>query len=227
MAIVPTYTAPPYRDPGTYTPPAWDEGAIETLTQKRAAPGLRALRQQVQRVTGRRYDNPQVGRMTLREALQGYGSGVSSVMGGASVAAAGEYGQKYGRMAEGARGAYESQAASARAYNAYMQDVSKTQYGSAMAGYETEVGQEAATTAYGRGTEAATTAYGREKEVATTAYERQQQAFKDAYDLWKEKYLWTEEQQDRQEKEKKKETSFNLKRFIYPNRPSAGGAYVA
>ncbi len=93
---IPTYE--PYI-PGkapTYAAPTWDEGAIESLTQKKAAPGLRALRQQVQRVTGRRFDNPQVGRMTLREALQGYGSGIGTVLGSAGETALGEYGRRYG-----------------------------------------------------------------------------------------------------------------------------------
>ncbi len=125
---IPEYT--PYV-PGkapTYAAPTWDEGAIESLTQKKAAPGLRSLRQQVQRVTGRRYDNPQVGRMTLREALQGYGSGISSVMGSAGETALGEYGKRYAVAA----------------------DVAKTNYSGAMARWsgETAARTEGARTNY-------------------------------------------------------------------------------
>lgn len=125
---VPEYT--PYI-PGaapTYKAPKWDEGAIDALTQQKAAPGLRTLRQQVQRVTGRRYDNPQVGRMTLREALQGYGSGIGSVLGGAGEVALGEYGKRYGIEA----------------------DVAKTNYGGAMARWSgvTAAKTEAARTQY-------------------------------------------------------------------------------
>jgi hypothetical protein len=103
---IPTYQ--PYI-PGaapTYAAPKWDDNAIESLTQKKAAPGLRNLRQQVQRVTGRRYDNPQVGRMTLREALQGYGSGIGSVMGSAGEVATGEYAKKYATQADEAKTNY-------------------------------------------------------------------------------------------------------------------------
>jgi len=111
-----TYDIPEYQPyiPGaapTYAAPEWDEGAISSLTQKRAAPGLRSLRQQVQRVTGRKYDSPQVARMTLREALQGYGSGIGLVLGGAGSAALGEYGQKYGAETEEARTNYGGQMA--------------------------------------------------------------------------------------------------------------------
>jgi len=110
------YEIPEYQPyiPGaapTYAAPEWDEGAISSLTQKRAAPGLRSLRQQVQRVTGRKYDSPQVARMTLREALQGYGSGIGSVLGGAGSVAHREYGQKYGAETEAARLSYGGQMA--------------------------------------------------------------------------------------------------------------------
>jgi hypothetical protein len=42
------------------------------------------------------YDNPNVKRMTLRDALQGYGSGLENVMAGALKTGAGIYGQEYG-----------------------------------------------------------------------------------------------------------------------------------
>ncbi len=109
------YDVPEYQPyiPGaapTYAAPTWDEGAIESLTQRNAASGLRGLREQVQRVTGRKYENAQVGRMTLREALQGYGAGMGSVLSAAGGTARGEYSQKYGIEA----------------------DVAKTNYGGAM-----------------------------------------------------------------------------------------------
>jgi len=128
-----TYDVPEYQPyiPGAapiYAAPTWDEGAIESLTQRKAAPGLRNLRQQVQRVTGRRYDNPQVARMTLREALQGYGAGIGSVMGSAGETAMGEYGKKYAIEA----------------------DVAKTNYGGQMAQWqsETAAGSQGAMTNY-------------------------------------------------------------------------------
>ncbi len=106
-----TYSIPEYEPyiPGaapSYTAPEWNEGAIESLTQRKARPGLRELRSQIQRVSGQRYDNPQVGRMTLRDALAGYGAGIGSVLGGASGAARGEYSQKYGIEADVAKTNY-------------------------------------------------------------------------------------------------------------------------
>jgi hypothetical protein len=88
---------------GGYTPPRWDEQKISALTQKRAAPGIRGLREQVQRATGKSYSNPQVGRMTLREALQGYGSGLSSILAGAGNAAVSEYGKQYDTESDAAK----------------------------------------------------------------------------------------------------------------------------
>jgi len=111
-----TYDIPEYQPyiPGaapTYAAPKWDEEAIESLTQRKARPGLRELRSQIQRVSGQRYDNPQVGRMTLRDALQGYGSGIGSVLSGAGNVARGEYGQKYGIEADVAKTNYGGQMA--------------------------------------------------------------------------------------------------------------------
>ena len=87
-------------DPYTVTPfeaPEWDEAEISRLTQKRAAPGLRRLRSAVQMAMTRPYESPQIRRMTLREALSGFGMGLESVMGGAGREATGEYGARYGR----------------------------------------------------------------------------------------------------------------------------------
>jgi len=44
---------------------------------------------------GETYENPNVKRMTVREALSGYGSGLENVMAGAGSAATQEYGQQY------------------------------------------------------------------------------------------------------------------------------------
>ncbi len=86
-----------------FNAPRWDDEKITALTQKRAMPGIRSLRDQVQRVTGRRYDNPQVARMTLREALASYGKGLGGVIEGAGDAAVREYGQEYGALADAAK----------------------------------------------------------------------------------------------------------------------------
>ena len=86
-----------------YNAPYYDPSKITSLTQKRAMPGIRSLREQVQRVTGKRYDNPYVAKMSLREALQGYGSGLSKVIQGAGEAAVDEYGQEYNALADASK----------------------------------------------------------------------------------------------------------------------------
>jgi hypothetical protein len=91
---VPTYSQD-YTKLPTYTAPVYDENAITTLAQQRAAPGLRALRQQINRASGVNYENPNAKRMTLRDALQGYGQGVASVINAAGQQATGEYNAKY------------------------------------------------------------------------------------------------------------------------------------
>jgi hypothetical protein len=112
----------------TYVAPAWDEGAIENLTQRNAAPGLRGLREQVQRVAGRKYENAQVGRMTLREALQGYGSGIGSVLSGAGTSARGEYGQKYGIEADVAKTNFGGSMAQWSGENTARSEAKRTNY---------------------------------------------------------------------------------------------------
>ncbi len=63
--------------------PKVNEKVVRSLAQKAAAPGVRSLREAIQTVAGQQSDNPNVRRMTLREALQGYGAGLERVMGGA------------------------------------------------------------------------------------------------------------------------------------------------
>ncbi len=77
--------------------PTWDEGEISSLQQQLAAPTLRKLRQQIREAQGKYYDNPNVKRMTLRDALAGYGLGVEEAMAGSRGQATSEYQQKYGR----------------------------------------------------------------------------------------------------------------------------------
>jgi len=129
----PTYNAPSIPTPPAYTPPKyqgyevggapaytgpkWDESEISNIAQKRAAPGLRAMRQQMNRVSGMSADNPNVKRMTLRDALQGYGTGLSQVMGEASAAAVGEYSRKYGYEADALKTNYTGQMAGWEARN--------------------------------------------------------------------------------------------------------------
>lgn len=92
----PAPTLAPYPE---FAAPEWDEGAIKSLAQQRAAPGVRRLREATRRATQRASyaENPAVTAMSLREALAGYGTGLESVLGGAARTARGEYGEEYGR----------------------------------------------------------------------------------------------------------------------------------
>jgi hypothetical protein len=77
--------------------PEWDEKEIKKKTQRNAAPQVRQLRQTVQQAMGRNYENPNVRRMTLRDALAGYGMGLEGVMRGAGQQAQQEYAQEYSK----------------------------------------------------------------------------------------------------------------------------------
>ncbi|MFA5340309.1 MAG: hypothetical protein WC332_00890 [Clostridia bacterium] len=103
-----TYTAPTYVAPEkyvapTYNAPTYDEGKVESLAQKKAAPGLRAARMALQQTTGGYYENPNVKRMTLRDALAGYGLGVENVIAGASGEARNQYNTEYGIEADASK----------------------------------------------------------------------------------------------------------------------------
>ena len=106
--------APTWGEMPTYEKPEYDESKVSALTQKRAAPGIRKLRETTQRAMGETYENPNVKRMTVREALAGYGTGLEGVIGGAGRAATAEYGQQYAADVGAAmaqyRGALDSRA---------------------------------------------------------------------------------------------------------------------
>lgn len=87
--------APTMGEAPVYEKPEYDEAKVSSLTQKRAAPGVRRLRETTQQAMGATYDNPNVKRMTVRDALAGYGSGLENVMAGAGSTARAEYGQQY------------------------------------------------------------------------------------------------------------------------------------
>ena len=82
-------------EPPVLNLPEYDEKKVSALTQKRAAPGVRRLREATRGAMTETYDNPNVKRMTVRDALSGYGTGLENVMAGAGRSAAQEYGQQY------------------------------------------------------------------------------------------------------------------------------------
>jgi len=91
----PDFNAPEMGAIPEFIAPEYDEGQISKIAQQVAAPGVRNLRTAVQTATSRRYDNPNVQRMTLRDALAGYGQGLEEVMSGARQSASAEYANKY------------------------------------------------------------------------------------------------------------------------------------
>lgn len=138
MATLPTYNKPSFKSLGSYNAPTWDEDEIDALTQKRASMGVRALRNEMQRTGARSYGSPQVTKMTLRDALQGYGAGLDKVMSGASSAAQSEYGTKYGYSVDNAQSTYSAGAANATARNAWARDNANMEYEAAWKAYDTE-----------------------------------------------------------------------------------------
>jgi hypothetical protein len=97
-----------------YEKPEWDEGEIRKLSRKIQAPGIRQLRQQVQQVFAKHYENPNVRSMMLRNALQGYGIGLEGVISGSETQARGEYAQRYSFDVQEAMAKYQA------AWNEYM-----------------------------------------------------------------------------------------------------------
>jgi hypothetical protein len=127
----PTMPMPATPSIPAFQAPTWDEKEIGRLAQKKAAPRLRSLRRQMEREAGRQYENPNVKRMTLRQAMEGYGLGIGSIMSEAESAGRAEYGQKYGREFAGAQTTYAAQTQALmqsyqNAFNAYLQSMQQT-----------------------------------------------------------------------------------------------------
>lgn len=92
----------------SFVAPEWNEKEIRKLTQKYGAPEARKLRRAMQVAATRSYENPNVKRMALREALQGYGQGIENVMRGASQQARAAYQTKYNQLMTARRINYET-----------------------------------------------------------------------------------------------------------------------
>ena len=121
---MPTYTAPELEAIPEYTAPEEDTRSsigrgggggsrIGQLTSQLAAPGIRSLRLQAQQIAGQHFANPNAKKMTLRQALAGYGAGLESVVSGAR-AAAGQEVMAEKRIAEGRRQSEERMKAEER-----------------------------------------------------------------------------------------------------------------
>lgn len=93
--VGPTGPMPTAGEMPTFAAPERDQGRIKELTQQKSAAGLREMRAQIQKAMGQGYRNANVKRMTLRDALAGYGQGIENVMTGAQTAAGSEYNTEY------------------------------------------------------------------------------------------------------------------------------------
>lgn len=110
--------------------PRVDKRAVAALAQKAAAPGIRTLRESVQTAMNVQSDNPNVRRMTLREALQGYGAGLERVMSGANQQARSEHQQDLNLLAAERQANYRTQVESAmdsynKAWSEYLASATK------------------------------------------------------------------------------------------------------
>ena len=81
----------------TFTAPTRDPNRISNLRARASGAGLRDLRRQTQQtVQGTSGMDATMRRMTLKDALMGYGSGMSKIMGQADRIAQNQYEQEYG-----------------------------------------------------------------------------------------------------------------------------------
>lgn len=106
---LPTFTAP------TFTAPERNENRLSSLRARASGSALRNLRTQTQAAIQSSYGLPaQARRMTLKEALQGYGSGVSSIMGSADKVARSQYEDEYGTLYKTAQMNYQGELTAAQ-----------------------------------------------------------------------------------------------------------------
>ena len=106
-----------------YNAPEYDERKVDALAQKKAAPELNRLRQLTQQAMAKTYENPNVQRMTVRQALAGYGTGLGGIMAGAQSAATNEYGKVYSATVQAALTNYQANVnATMQHYNNLFQD---------------------------------------------------------------------------------------------------------
>lgn len=129
--------APPGVNPPVYPTslpefklPEYDQNRVQSLTELAAGPSMRKLRNQMREVQGKYYENPNVKRMTLRDALAGYGLGLENAMAGARKQAVEEYQAEYAPKVSAAQMNYQAQlnqmnAQYQAAYQNYMNRVAK------------------------------------------------------------------------------------------------------
>lgn len=107
-----------------------DKRKIRSLTQQIAAPSIRKLQEGLQTGMNTKSDNPNVRRMTLREALQGYGTGLESAMSGAGGQARSEHQQELNQQNAEAQANWQAKTQSLmtayqNAFSRYMQSAER------------------------------------------------------------------------------------------------------
>lgn len=110
----PSGPAPVRPEMGTFNAPEYDEGEIAQLRQRQAGPQIRKLRDvTLQALSGsgmaaKGWENPNVRRTTVRQALQGYGSGLGSILASAQNTAMNQYQQRYQNQYNAAQTNFEA-----------------------------------------------------------------------------------------------------------------------
>ena len=89
-----------------FTTPEFDEREVSRIAAREAAPNVRRLRDVTARAIGQNFANPNVRRLTVREALQGFGSGLGSILTGSQRAAVSQYMPRYQAAVSGAQTQY-------------------------------------------------------------------------------------------------------------------------
>jgi hypothetical protein len=116
------YSAPQYKAP------LYNERKVQALTQQQVAPAIRGLRSAIMRTQNTQGENQNVNRMTMRDALAGYGQGLQSAMAGASATARGLYNEEYARESDAAKTNFEAQADASKTSYLTQADAGKTNY---------------------------------------------------------------------------------------------------
>jgi DNA uptake protein ComE-like DNA-binding protein len=90
--------------------PEYNEGEVAKLRQRVGGAQVRSLRDvTMSALSANTSDNPNVRKMTVRQALQGYGSGLGSILASAQQAAVNQYQNKYNQQFNAAQMTYNSQ----------------------------------------------------------------------------------------------------------------------
>lgn len=91
--------------------PEYEEEEVAAIAQKIAGPQVRRLRETTRAAITRRgpgYENPNIRRMTVRQALQGYGTGLEGIISGARRGAVAEYAQQYAPRVQAAQTTWQA-----------------------------------------------------------------------------------------------------------------------